>query len=164
MLLQVLLYSCILQVCSESMGDLYQCLGAIISIREWISNLGKKSCRYNSRLANSVGSQENIRSIWRFFKWDYRCCQRSRQRKNLLDSCSPWGNSCFCSRSRGSPYSRAGGMCWQLRAREYAFDKWTLRLLSEQSSCLGNCCTYTKQRNWKLILSRNTSGTFVQRM
>ena len=42
-------------------------------------------------------------------------------------------------RSRGSPFSRAGGMCWQLRAREYAFDKWTIRLLQEQSSGLGNC-------------------------
>jgi len=37
-------------------GDLYQYLVANISIREWVSNLGKKSCRYNSRLANSVWS------------------------------------------------------------------------------------------------------------
>ena len=40
----------------EQYERLYQCLGAIIKKRERISNLGEESCRYNSRLIDSVWS------------------------------------------------------------------------------------------------------------
>ena len=40
----------------EQYERLYQCLGAIIKKRERISNHGKESCRYNSRLIDSVWS------------------------------------------------------------------------------------------------------------
>jgi hypothetical protein len=40
----------------EQYERLYQCLGTIIKKRERISNLGKESCRYNSRFIDSVWS------------------------------------------------------------------------------------------------------------